>query len=113
METAGEVGARIRAIRHRRGLTQAALAARIGRTANTLALLEMGRSAPPFEILRLLAMALDAPLRDFFAAPEEEAGNPWEAALIRDVLDGARRLPPGELDLAARIVGLIAARYGR
>ena len=113
MDTAGDVGARIAALRKRRGLTQEALAARIGRTMETVSALERGLHAPSFGTLGRLSAALRVPVRDFFAPPGVAAGSPRQAALLGEMLDGARRLPRGDLELAAGIVGLIVGRYGR
>lgn len=119
-EPARRVGARIAAIRRHRGLTQAQVAARIGRSANALASLERGRTTPPFNTLLLLGRALGVSAGDFFAplgAADGEGGeggdgSPKQAALFGDLLDSARVLPPVDLELAAGIVGLMARRRG-
>lgn len=102
------VGARIRAVREHRGLTQAELAVRIGRSVNAVSALERGLSKPTFDVLQGLSVALDTPVRDFFTPPGCEGPPP--AALIRTLLGAARALPPADLELAAGIVGLMAEK---
>lgn len=110
-DPARRVGARIRAIRRHRGLTQAALAARIGRSTNALSALERGLTRPGLDLLHRLAAGLGVPVRDLFAPPGEDGRPPAE--MVGEMLDSARTLPPGELALAAGIVALIARRHGR
>jgi transcriptional regulator with XRE-family HTH domain len=113
MESAGCVGRRIRAIRKRRGLTQEQLAARIERSAETVSALERGRNMPTLGILRRLAVALDVPIRDFFApAGGGEAESPKHAALFSELLADARTLPLAELEMTVGIVGVVARRHG-
>lgn len=63
------VGARLRALRERRGLTIRALAARSGLAINTLSLIEHGKTSPSVSTLQQLARALDAPITAFFSDP--------------------------------------------
>lgn len=113
MDTVRCVGVRIGAFRKRRGLTQAELAGRIGRTAESVSALERGRHTPSFETLQRLAAALDVPVREFFAPPGGGvAESPRQAALFSELLATARTLPPADLELAAGIVGLMARKRG-
>ncbi len=68
---AARFGARVRAVRARAGLTQAALAARLGVSASYLNLIEHDRRPLPTELLLRLARALDVDLRAF--AGDEDA----------------------------------------
>ena len=61
----------IRAIREAAGRTQADLAARVGVTRQTLIAIEQGRYSPTLELAFQLSIALDHPLTDVFAYPEE------------------------------------------
>ncbi|MFF0579698.1 helix-turn-helix domain-containing protein [Streptosporangium saharense] len=63
------VGPRLRALRHQRGATLAALAEETGLTASTLSRLENGRLRPTLEQLLPLARAHGVPLDDLVAAP--------------------------------------------
>ena len=116
MDSPHLVGARIRTIRKRRSLTQEDLAARIGRSVNSVSALERGLSKPAFDTLVRLASALEVPVRDFFA-PVAEAESPEHAALQGELLDVAQALPLAELALTVRIAGLVgrwrAGRDGR
>jgi transcriptional regulator with XRE-family HTH domain len=64
-------GARVRALRLRAGLTQAALARQLGVSASYLNLIERDRRPLPAELLLRLAQALDVDLRAFAAAGDD------------------------------------------
>jgi transcriptional regulator with XRE-family HTH domain len=68
-----EVGHCVRALRKRRGLTQAALAELIDRSEVAVRAIERGASAPSFETLERLALALDIPAAGLF--PVVRAGD--------------------------------------
>ena len=53
---------RLKRLREERGLTQAALATKVGMSRAYLARLEMGRHDPPLSRLRKLAKALKVPI---------------------------------------------------
>lgn len=55
---------RLRTLRLKKDLTQAALAKKVGVTRGYLARLEMGRHDPPLSRLRKLAKALGVPLAE-------------------------------------------------
>ena len=61
----------IRTLREAAGRTQADLAASVGVTRQTLIAIEQGRYSPTLELAFQLANALDRPLNDVFAYPEE------------------------------------------
>ena len=67
---------RIRELRFAAGeMTQAELADRIGMTRQTVIAIEQGRYSPSLEVAFKIANALQAPLDDVFAYPDEE-GTP-------------------------------------
>jgi transcriptional regulator with XRE-family HTH domain len=68
MSLAREVGRCIRALRRQRGLTQAALAELIDRSEVAVRAIERGASAPSFETLERLTLALDVPAAGLFPA---------------------------------------------
>ena len=92
MALAKEVGRCVRALRQQRGLTQAALAELIDRSEVAVRAIERGASAPSFETLERLTLALDVPAAGLF--PAVRTG------------DGARR---GDSERRAREVTAIAA----
>ena len=108
MESLSAIGARVRTLRKRRGLTQAQLAGRIGRSVEALSVLERGRSTPTLPVLGRLSEELAVPLRDFFAPAGLDGQGPEAAAAFTALVDSARLLPPGDLGLSARIVAVIA-----
>ena len=130
MESLNAIGARVRTLRKRRGLTQEELAGRIGRSVETLSVLERGRATPTLPVLGRLSEALAVPLRDFFepafgaggpvpSAAAPDAARPEttppqaakQAAQLTALLDCARNLPPPELALANDILDRIAAYH--
>ncbi|MEW2219453.1 helix-turn-helix domain-containing protein [Streptomyces sp. NPDC006990] len=70
----GAVGPRLRALRRRRGLTLAELAAATGVSESTLSRLESGRRRATLELLLPLTRAYDVPLDDLVGAPR--TGDP-------------------------------------
>ena len=63
------VGPRLRALRRRRGVTQADLATTTGISESTLSRLESGQRRPNLELLLPLARALGVPLDELIGAP--------------------------------------------
>lgn len=61
-----DVGARIRALRRKRGLSLRALASRCDLSANAISLIERGKTSPSIATLHQLAMALQVPIVAFF-----------------------------------------------
>lgn|SRR5579885_965569 len=59
---AHELGAKVRALREARGLSQAELAQRMGTTQSVIARLELGGAEPRFDTLRRVCAVLDADL---------------------------------------------------
>jgi transcriptional regulator with XRE-family HTH domain len=68
------VGARLRAVRRRRGFTLAELAKVVGTSESTLSRLESGERQPTLKLLLPLARALGVPLDELIGAPE--TGDP-------------------------------------
>ena len=75
MKLRERVSLRIKTIRKRRGLTQAQLAEKVGRTGDAISQLERGLSLPSFETLDRLAEALQVPIRDFFDTDRTDEGS--------------------------------------
>jgi len=85
-------GTDLRSLRKARGLTLAALAARLGRSVGWLSQVERGLSDPSISDLRAIAAALEVPLGFFFAneaAPAEEQGYVVRAQHRRSLGDSA------------------------
>jgi transcriptional regulator with XRE-family HTH domain len=61
---ASPFGARLRRWRHHRGISQLALAGRVGSTPRHISFLETGRSRPSRQMVLRLGEALDVPLRE-------------------------------------------------
>jgi transcriptional regulator with XRE-family HTH domain len=69
------VGTCIRRLRTERGLTQAQLAEKIGRSLDLVSRIEMGDSAPSFETLEEFSRVLDVRAAELFGAPPTQEGS--------------------------------------
>ncbi|HSZ04223.1 MAG TPA: helix-turn-helix transcriptional regulator [Solirubrobacteraceae bacterium] len=67
------LAAAVRRLREDRGLTREQLAFRSGVTTGSLARIELGRSVPGWDTVRLLVEALGMSLKDFATVVEAEA----------------------------------------
>jgi transcriptional regulator with XRE-family HTH domain len=112
MSLTREVGHCIRALRRRRGLTQAALAERIDRSEVSLRAIERGASAPSFETLERLMRALDVPAVGLF--PPVRAGDDVQpeterrAREVATVTALAHSFDDPDLALAVALLGAVA-----
>jgi transcriptional regulator with XRE-family HTH domain len=70
MKAALTVGARIRELRKRRGLTQEELASRCCLSVSHVSMLERGHRSPSYETLLALAQVLEVPPGALFPQPE-------------------------------------------
>lgn len=77
------IGLRVKAARHQKGLTQAQLAEAIDKAFETISNIERGKTAPNFSTLADIAAVLELPLRDFFDVEEGEISNARQQLLIR------------------------------
>lgn len=67
MKTTRELlGARIKELRKRKGLTQEQLAERVDLATRYVSLIEVGRSSPSLETIENIATTLDVELKDLF-----------------------------------------------
>lgn len=70
MDLKQRLGARLRAFRQERKLTQEQIAEAIERTPEAISNIERGQSLPSLDTLERLAKALDVPLAEFFDKDE-------------------------------------------
>ena len=98
------IGARIKELRRKAGLTQEQLAERVGLDARHLSRLEVGKHFPSLDSLELLAKELQAPLVEFFQFPSDEA----PAALRTYLTQFAKRANETQLRLAVKAIKLVA-----
>lgn len=109
-ELAREVGRRVRALRQRQGLTQAALAERIGRSEVALRAIERGASAPSFTTLVLLAAALQVPSAAFFPSGTVDRLAEGRARRVAAFAVLARDVREDHLDLVLTLLEALAAK---
>jgi transcriptional regulator with XRE-family HTH domain len=108
MALAREVGLCVRALRQRRGLTQAALAERIDRSEVALRAIERGASAPSFVTLERLAEALGVPAAALFPAGETGPTAERRARELARLTALAHGLGDEDLALAREILEAVA-----
>src|SRR5262245_54801793 len=70
------IGAKIRRVRHERGLTLDTVAGRTGLTAAMVSMVELGRVAPSFGTLIAIASALNIHMSDLFYVPDAPIREP-------------------------------------
>lgn len=82
-----DTGARLRAEREARKLSQRQLAAAAGVTAAMISMIEQNRTSPSVSTLKKILAGLNMPLSAFFAEEVEEAPAKWHftAAEFRDI----------------------------
>lgn len=76
------VGASVKRLRQGRGLTQATLAERIGRSVDMLSRLERGDAAPSFETISALVEALGVEPAELFGGPSRDVTQPPHVAAL-------------------------------
>lgn len=96
MKTTKELlGARIKELRKRKGLTQEQLAEKVDLATRYISLIEVGRSSPSLETIENIANAFDVELKDLFdflhLDPERVSPQDFEKSL-GDIDDNSRRL---------------------
>lgn len=94
------LGARIRAVRKTRNLSQERLAIATGVTFQQIQKYERGANRVSFSRLALIAAALDTPLRDLVGVLEESAAD-THASKLSDLMS-----IPGASDLVAAFLAL-------
>jgi transcriptional regulator with XRE-family HTH domain len=108
-------GQRLRHYRRARGLTLAALGARVGRAPSALSALENGRREPKLSLLRALADALDVPTEQLLARQPPNRRAQLEIEIARAAADprlAGLELPPLRVskrvgtDVLEHVVGL-------
>lgn len=72
MDMKQHVGAKVRAARAKRGLTQERLGELIDKTAESVSNIERGHVLPPLDTLRRIADCLDVPMTFFFEGMDDE-----------------------------------------
>jgi len=104
------LGSRVRAARRRVGLTQEALAARVGKTPESVSNIERGQQLPMLDTLAALAAALDVPLREFFEGADEPGQSARRRQLEAEMRELVRSLDDDTLATAVRQVEVLARR---
>src|SRR5512147_1849470 len=111
MAEASALGARVRTLRRRRGLTQAQLAERAGISASYLNLIEHGRRPLPAALLIKLAEVLELDLRELSSEQDARSVADLLELFGDPIFDGAREAAD---NLASRVAeGTVAGLDSR
>lgn len=106
------VATNVKALRESRGLSQEKLAEAVGRTWQTISLIERGKSLPPLGTLSDMAAALGVPVvgllsQNFLFPSERREGLTAQAeALFADFNDD-------QLEVAVKMLTLLREGFGR
>jgi transcriptional regulator with XRE-family HTH domain len=95
-----QIAAAIRAARRSRGLTQEALAERIGRSVASLSNLERAHAVPTLETLLAIAEVLGVPASTFLDAPSTGRKSRSRIREEHEILDIIRSLSSEQLRIA-------------
>ncbi len=109
-----DVGARLRALRQRHGLSQRELAKRAGVSNAIISLIEQNRSSPSVGSLKKVLDGLPLSLADFFAM--ESPGRPqvfFAAAELVELAGGRVSYRQVGRDLSGRALQILHERYAR
>ncbi len=91
-------------------VTQAQLAEEIGRSVEAVSHLERGVSLPNFETLERLAEKLKVPIRELFDFEGDEKADPQRARLMATLVEIAKSLTTGDLEIAVRQISALEKR---
>lgn len=94
------LGARVRAARRRRGLTQEQLAELVGRTVEAVSNIERGTSLPSLATVERLSRYLEVPIVEFFEEGAQSDVSARRRELELEAREVIRLLPDHELEIA-------------
>ena len=98
------IGARLRAARKARNITQATLAEAVSRTEEAISNIERGKSLPPLDLLQKMADVLGVTVVDLLQEAVAPGNLKERAALEMEVRALAETLPIKDLRVAARLI---------
>lgn len=107
-----QVGQLVRHHRVRLGLTQIDLAVRTSRSVEMINRVERGVTAPGFDTLQALSVALETPIREFFGAGDYVANAGRDDPLVR-LINRVAGLDTEDLDWADRLIATALNRKVR
>ncbi|MBW7852147.1 MAG: helix-turn-helix transcriptional regulator [Rhodospirillales bacterium] len=104
------IGKKIKLVRDQRGLTQAELARRCGKTVETVSNIERGKTLPGLLTLDRIAHNLGVPIQELVADHGNGVSDNGLGDYLEMVLRAVRRLPEEDLELVAGIIHLLNLR---
>lgn len=107
-----DIGARLRDLRLREGLSQRALAKRAGVSNATVSMVEANRISPSVSGLRQILSGIPISLADFFAGPKEDREQiVFRAAELTEIAGGPISFRQVGANLQGRSLQLLHERY--
>lgn len=104
-----QIGAAVRAARERAGLTQEELAGRIGRHADSVSLIERGRTQPTIEMLVALADAVGLHVGELIPSEHEpETKSARRLQMEAEIAELLRAVPDSRLEYVRDHLRLLA-----
>ena len=101
------IGARVKAGRKARNLTQAALAEAVHRTTEAISNLERGKSLPPLDLLERIGEALDCSIAALVEVPAVSGTYAERARLETELMMIGKALPIEQLRVAVQQIGAL------
>jgi transcriptional regulator with XRE-family HTH domain len=108
MRLQDRIGIRVREIRKARNLTQESLAELVGRSVDTISLLERGKIVPSLETLEALARGLGTPLRDLLDTDNASPKDAEMVALQTAAIQSIRQMKRPKLAVAVKQLQALA-----
>lgn len=105
-----QVGSLVRHHRESAGLTQAELADRTDRSVQLIGSIERGSSAPSFETLEAIALALDVQVRDLFGVGDFAAGRGRASGALGNLVNRVASLDTDDIEWVVQLVDLALSR---
>ena len=101
------IGAAVRAARQTAELTQEELADRVGRHADTISLIERGRTLPTLDLFVDLAKALEVPISDMLPDQLNNEISRKRSKLEAEILQLLRQTPEPRLAFVRDVLNLM------
>jgi transcriptional regulator with XRE-family HTH domain len=101
------IGARVKAARKSRNLTQSALAEAVLRTTEAISNLERGKSLPPLDLLERIGEVLDCSIAALVEVPASGGTTAERIRLETELMMIAKALPIEQLRIAAQQIGAL------
>ena len=103
------IGARVKAARKARNLTQSALAEAVDRTTEAISNIERGKSLAPLDLLERFGVVLDCTIAALVEMPASDGADVERARLETELMMMGKALPIEQLRIAVRQIDALLA----